>query len=347
MHQTLRILKILLASTAIFAAAMLVWLCFIDGRFSIRQSLTVHQQKDGIADSVVHLKGWAAWSPWLNSGISAQAIADGANSTLNQSLIWQHILAGEVHLSNKKEIREENSNTILQTIRFHQPFDCEAHLQWRITQINPTTSSVELSMEGTLPFQYRYLARRMETILFMDIDRSLKLLKDHLENGVINSAINIEGITQQPDRYLVGLRNSCTTNALDSAMQETFVELLRLLELNNITVNKTLSCYYDFGINANKQCEFLCAAITDTPMKESEIPAPLVVRKIKGSKTLKINYTGDYKHLGNAWVTGLTYIRAKGLKVRKRIPPYEIYVHTDANSPAPQEWKTELYIPIR
>ncbi len=347
MHQTLRILKILLASSAIFAAALLVWLWFIDGRFSIRQSLTVHHQKDGIADTILHLEGWTNWSPWLNSGINAQASSNGANSTLSQSLIWRHILAGEVQLRNEEESREEISNTIFQTLRFSHPFECEVQLQWRITQVNPTTSSVELSMGGTLPYQYRYLARRMETILFMDIDRSLKLLKDQIENGVINSDINIEGIAQQPDRYLVGLRNACTTNALDSTMQETFVELLRLLELNNIAVSKTLSCYYDFGINANKQCEFLCAAITTAPMKESDIPAPLVACKIKGSKTLKISYTGDYKHLGNAWVTGLTYIRAKGLKARKRIPPYEIYVHTDANSPAPQEWKTELYIPIR
>lgn len=91
----------------------------------------------------------------------------------------------------------------------------------------------------------------------------------------------------------------------------------------------------------------MCAAITPEPIKKAEIPTTLVSGKIKSSKTLKISYTGDYKHLGNAWVTGLTYLRAKGLKVRKRIPPYEIYIHTDANSSAPQEWKTELYIPIR
>ena len=341
MQQTLKILKILFSSIAIFFAAMLVWLSFLDGQFRVSQTVTINHSKEEIGRIVHQLQTWESWSPWLNSGVTPNTVHQGCNLT------WQHILAGEVLLTNMEHKKGTQTDTIVQTLNFGKPFECSTLLQWQICQVDSTTSTVQLTMAGSLPFQYRYLARRMETILFMDLDRSMKLLKDYVENGVINSKITIEGISQQPDRYLIGLKNRCTSQALDSAMHETFVELTRLLELNNIPITQTLSCYYDFGINANKQCEFMCAAITPEPIKKAEIPTALVSGKIKGSKTLKINYTGDYKHLGNAWVTGLTYIRAKGLKVRRRIPPYEIYIHTDANSSAPQEWKTELYIPLR
>ena len=343
MHQAIKILRILLLSIATFIVAMLCWLYFIDGHFTIRQSITIQQSKNNIVDTIMNLKSWETWSPWLNSGIESDAKIDETTKELS----WKNILGGDLLISKSKICEGIKTDTIQQKLRFSKPFHCETTLQWIISRIDSTSSTVELSIEGDLSYQYRYLARRVETILFMDLDRSLKLLADYVENGTINSTITIDGIEDQPERELIGIKNSCPSHLLDSAMQETFLELTRVLELNNIPRKNTLSCYYDFGINVNKQCEFMCAIIVNDSMKISALPAPLNYEKIKESKTLKISYTGDYKHLANAWVTGLTYIQGKGLKVKRRIAPYEIYVHTDANSSAPQNWKTELYIPIR
>ncbi len=342
MHQTIKVLRILISSITIFGVAMLFWLLFIDGHFIARQNITIHHSKDSIGATIMNLESWQTWSPWLNSGIEASPKVDALGTTIT----CKNILGGDIRISDTKMSKGLQVDTIHQKLSFTKPFKCEATLQWHIRAIDSTASTVELSIQGDLAFQYRYLARRTETILFMDLDRSLKLLSDYIESGSINSSIIIEGIDLQPARDLIGIRNSCPAHALDSAMQETFLELTRLLELNNIPVKKTLSCYYDFGINANKRCEFFCAIIVDANSRQ-DLPTPLESARIKSSKALKISYTGDYKHLANAWVTGLTYIQGKGLKVRKRIAPYEIYVHTDANSSAPQNWKTELYIPMR
>lgn len=347
MHQTYKIIKILVSSTVIFIAAFLAWLSFLDGHFSITQAIAVKQPKDTITNIINHLEGWEAWSPWMDSGIEHNGRYTPRDGKGRASLHWEHILAGSTTITNTDLIIGEKKDTINQLLQISKPFPCQIALEWHIKETGEESTSMQLTISGTLPFLYRFLARRMETILSMDMMRSLKLLKDYAELGNVASHVSIVGFTRQEDFQLIGLHGSCPSHALDSAMQETFLELTRLLELNNMAYTKTVSCYYDFGINANKECQYLCGVIAATTPCTSALPAPLTTTKIKGTKTLKISYTGEYRHLDNAWVTGLTYLRAKGFKARKRIPAYEVYVLTDATTPAPHEWRTELYIPVR
>jgi len=340
MGLTVKTIRIIILSILVSIGAIALWLFIIDGSFSTERTITINENPQTIANKISTLGRWDEWSPWLNTGTESQTQSISPDSILS----FNHILGGRVRLTKPAIKKVGEGYELNQTLNFDKPFECQSQITWTITPAD-SGSATNMVISGTLPFWYRALTQRLETILYMDVFRSLNLLKDYIELGYVESQTHIEGISTNPQLHYVGIRNSCQVEELDSTMQETFIELTRMMQLNGIEESGTLSCYYDFGINAEKKCEFLCAAIIDKPLENS--PASMETGKIKESKVLKIKYNGDYRHISNAWVSGLTYIRAKGLKIRKNVPPHEIYINTDANSQSPNEWQTELYIPVR
>lgn len=339
-----KIFKIFLASVAIFIVAILFWLTLLDGHYSVSHSITIHAPKDSIAKIVNNLQKWEEWSPWMNTGVEVKGQVTQRDG--REQIVWQHVLTGNTRMTNLTDSIIQEARVVSQQIEFERPFMSYPLMTWKLTDTGNSEVKVDYSLSGEVPFIYRFVVPRLTTILSMELDRSLSLLKDYVETGQVHATISIEGITTQEDIEFIGINNSSVSHSVDSVMQETFMELNKTLEIKNIPAGNTLSCYYDFGINADKRCEFTCAVMTNDSVKDS-LPPPLVRGKIKGSKTLKIKFKGDYKHLTNAWATGLIYIRAKGLKPKKRIPPYEIYIQTEANSMMPGQWETELYIPVR
>ncbi len=61
----------------------------------------------------------------------------------------------------------------------------------------------------------------------------------------------------------------------------------------------------------------------------SSKPADLKVGFVSGElptcEVYSFKHTGPYRHLGNAWSTGMMYARAKAFKQNKKIHPFEIY----------------------
>lgn len=339
MEKLIKTIKIVIASIAVSLLAGVIWLSFVDGSFEISKSIDIDKTPIEVRQTVTSLDKWPEWSPWLNTGSAPQSKVETDKTNESNTLKWNHILAGNVVVTSTTKII---ADTINQPLTFTEPFNCNANIEW-ITENTENGTKVNMTIKGKLPFLYRAIARRLETILFMDIDRSLNLLKDYCENGKTGYSIVIEGIVKQPSFTYAGIKSDCHIDNLDSTMQNSFELLTKISQLNDINPLGTLSIYYDFGINADYTCSFTSAVI----INEKVAIQKLETGRIKETKALKIRYSGDYKHLINAWASGLTYIRAKGIKQRMKINPYEIYVNTDANSESPEEWVTELYIPVR
>jgi len=63
-------------------------------------------------------------------------------------------------------------------------------------------------------------------------------------------------------------------------------------------------------------------------------------------KALKFVHTGAYRHLGNAWATGMSDMRHAKMKVDKRNPPFELYLSDPEDTPE-ESLITEVYMPVR
>jgi len=63
-------------------------------------------------------------------------------------------------------------------------------------------------------------------------------------------------------------------------------------------------------------------------------------------KALKVVHKGPYRHLGNAWSTGMSDMRYAKLKVDKQKPPFERYLNDPADT-AEADLLTEIYMPVK
>lgn len=346
MQRTIRIFKIALASVATFFMALLVWLYLLDENFAVKQSVTVRTPIAEARQNLADLHQWHRWSPWLQLDsmmtFEVSVEPDSAHATLK----FNNLLAGATQFTTRSVSDAGLVSQIHQSLKFEKPFRCRATSNWVLTKLDSTTTRIDWNIAGKLPFSYRYLTSRLSAILELDMQRGMAMLKDFLETGTVDSRVCVQGIVTTPEIFYVGIQSSCISSQIDSAMQATFNELIQQAHFLKIPFEGTMACYYDFAINANKTCTYVCAVRTAGPL-QMELPLPLVEGAIKSTKALKINFVGDYKYISNGWAAGLTYIRSKNINPRRRVHPFELYVQTETKSSVPSDWKTELYIPVK
>ena len=59
-----------------------------------------------------------------------------------------------------------------------------------------------------------------------------------------------------------------------------------------------------------------------------------------------VTLTGPYRYLASGWTAGMGFCRRKKIKEEKKIPKYEVYVRSPADTPE-EELLTEIVFPTR
>ena len=90
------------------------------------------------------------------------------------------------------------------------------------------------------------------------------------------------------------------------------------------------------------RCEYTSGFLYDSPQKASE---GLVAGQIPAHRAVKVNHRGPYRHLGNAWMTAMGYVRAKH-KANKALPMYETYPN-NPNEVEEKDVQVEIYLPVK
>ena len=236
-----------------------------------------------------------------------------------------------------------DQSSLEQEIRFIKPFKSKSDVFWFIED-KEDASTITWGMKGKMPFFFKFMAKNMEPWIGMDYERGLKMIKDLLEKGSIASQINIHGVDQIPEAKYLGLKASCKMQDVGSSMQKTFGQLHEYTDSNAIETNKALAVYHNFDFK-NPNCEYTAGVVTDADIKNTG--SELFISKTNSQKAVKVIFTGDYNHLGNAWSAAYAYARNKRLKVKKGADPIEFYLTDPQKEPDHSKWITEVYLPIK
>ncbi len=286
-------------------------------KIHVTRSILIKAPLDKVYAAVADLDQWAAWSPWLIMEPEATVIV-GANK---ESYSWKGERVGEGYMS----ITEKDKNRFVgYDLTFLKPFSSKAKVGMAL---NPIEEGVEVSwsMDSHLKFYLFFLKKMMLTFIGMDYERGLKLLKDYVEDGQVHSQLDFVGRSEYPGCEYVGIQRQCTITDMPEAMGKDFQTLMPWAKQNGMNLLDGF-CIYEKFDPMKDECHYVAA------VKYTEKPANLPDGFILGSQPASLIYTlkhtGPYDHLGNAWATMYSMIRAKEIKAVKKYPPFETYGNT-------------------
>lgn len=186
-------------------------------KVNVTRSIHVDVPKEKVKEVLTDFKQWTQWSPWLITEPEAQVTyAEDGNQ-----YAWdgKRIGAGEMRKGNMTND--------------HLSFDLTFLKPWKSTSITSFDlketakgTEVKWNMDSSLPFFMFWMKKLMEGWIGMDYERGLRMLKEKLETGTIQSKLEFQGETDYPGCTFVGIKRTVPMDQIDIAMEKDFSELI-------------------------------------------------------------------------------------------------------------------------
>lgn len=306
--------------------------------FNVEKSITINRGSAEVFKSVSDFSEWGEWSPWICQEPSCPVTIEGASGTEGHCQAWDGDLIG----SGRMHITKAEPNKSLEyDLLFIKPWKSRSKTGFRFSAEGNSTR-VTWWMTGSVPIFMFFMKKMMSVLVGGDYDRGLSMLKEYLETGTVLSETTVKGVVEREGLYYLGRRRSCGLSEVGPKMEEDFVELGRLLEGSSVPEPKEVFSIYHSYEMVKGRCEYTSGFLYDSPQKASE---GLVAGQIPAHRAVKVNHRGPYRHLGNAWMTAMGYVRAKH-KANKALPMYETYPN-NPNEVEEKDVQVEIYLPVK
>lgn len=304
-------------------------------RLEVRRETRIAAPLAKVYSLVSDLHQWAPWGPWLN--IDPQATVDVA--TDGKSYRWQGPRTGEGEM---RIVSEQSERSIDVDLRFFKPFKSRAQVRFEFEAVEPG-SAVSWTMRSSLPFFLVFFVKSMKTMLGMDFERGLRMLKDLAQTGSIPSHTEETGPTNFAGGPFLGLTSHVALDELTSAMKRDFLRLTTTLETLGISQAGPAFSLYKTWDMAKARATYTAGILL--PSLPDQTPAGFETGMLPMQKTFVLTHVGPYHHLGNAWSRGMTMGQRKEFLQSKKLPPFEFYSSLNPESDAAT--RTEIHFPLR
>ncbi|QDU79823.1 Bacterial transcription activator, effector binding domain [Polystyrenella longa] len=307
-------------------------------KFHVTRSIEIDASPEKVFGVVSDFNTWPKWSPWLIAEPEAKVTISSESNSVGSTYAWDGDVTGAGELQWQKL---DGPNYIESEIRFLRPMKSVSKVSFNIESVG-SGSRIHWNMDGSLPWFLFWMVGMMNGWIGSDYDRGLKMLKEWIETGHINSRVIVHGKDIVESIRMVGVRRTCTFDKMMSVMEDAIVELHHKLETAGIRDHGLMMTVYHRFNMKKQETEF---TIGYTIPDSETAPDDLDEWSTLATPAYYIEHIGSYEHLGNAWSTGQTHLRNKKLKASKT-SPFEIY----RNSPSETDEKdlvTDVYMPLK
>lgn len=303
-------------------------------KLAFTRSIVVQRPAGDVFARIAHLGQWPAWSPWviLDPKVENTASPDGKHFS------WKgpRTGSGEMHITGEVENESVDIDLVFLT-----PFKSKARIRFDLSSEGDGTK-VAWSMDGGLPFFLFFMTKVMTTMLGMDFERGLRMLKDLVERGSVPSVITYPGETTFGPIEYVGITTTCPMDQLGESMMPALDRLRAFQEETGLALTGApLAIYREWDIGKLRTTFTVAFPVAAAP---KSLPSGIEAGHVPELSTYVLEHRGAYHHLGNAWTTGMTMSRAKEFKQGKA-PPFEVYVDSPASTPE-AERRVAIHFPL-
>jgi DNA gyrase inhibitor GyrI len=303
--------------------------------FSVRKSIPIAAPAQQAYDLVRDFKSWPAWSPWL----IAEPTAKMTYSPDGRGYSWE----GDITGSGEMEITGGDPPWSIQyRLTFLKPWKSVNQVAFHFSEHDHETLA-EWTMEGTLPWFMWWMKGMMSGHIGADYERGLKMLKDLVETGSVPSKLDFTGTHAAGGFRYVGVKSSCATADIGPSMERDMGKLMAWLGTSGAVPSGS-----PFSITHKwDPVKGLAEYTIGFPFAEPvELHNGFVSGEIPGCQAYVVKHTGAYRHLGNAWASGMMHGRAKKFAADKKVPLFEIYDNDPTVTPE-AELVTRVHLPAK
>jgi len=276
-----------------------------------------------VYEKISDFQKWPEWSPWL----CLEPETKLTFSEDGQSYVWEGEIIGAGIV---RKVSETYPTQLICELTILKPWKFASEV---IFQLAEKEGGTELTwiMNGKLPFVMFWMTGMMKTLVGMDYDRGLTMLKDVCEIGSVPSRVQPLGEENYPGCSYVGITTECRVEDIGSCMEKDFSQLVPWAIEN--------SCGYEMPLIARYQTWDIKKATTrytvGFPMDviPETLPEGFIAGEIPPTNMQVIEHTGPYRHLGNAWTLGMMLSRQKTFKQKRGLFPFEMYLNSPRNTP--------------
>jgi predicted transcriptional regulator YdeE len=282
-------------------------------KVNVSRSILINSSRSKVKEVLLDFKQWPTWSPWLITEPEAQVTyAEDGNQ-----YAWdgKRIGAGEMR---KGEMTND-----------HLSFDLTFLKPWKSTSVSSFDlvekeggTEVSWNMDSSLPFYMFWMKKMMQAWIGMDYERGLRMLKEHVETGKIQSKLEFKGETDYPGCTFVGIKRTVPMDQIDIAMEKDFSELITATAKADNIAGDMFSRYHKWQMVKKSVTYTAGVAVKEVP---SDLPNHWMVGNLPAGKLHVVRHNGPYKHVGNAWGAVQSMMRSKDYRANKKLPPMEFY----------------------
>jgi len=306
--------------------------------YHVQRSITVNTSVKTLRDSLKNYKEWPKWSPWLVMEPDATVTYSDRQGQVGATYGWSGILVG----AGSMELMGVGDDLLEMEIIFVKPFKSTAKVTFAFEAEGDATK-VTWHMYGNLPFFMFWMKEKMRTFIGMDYERGLLMLKEFIETGSVSSYVIIEGaVTMKAQKY-VGIANVCSIEDMPRVMKHDFEDLYDFMQEKELSIDRVPFTIYDTFDIFKKETSYIACIPLD---EDVETDASWVKGSTEEMDALKTIHKGRYEHLGNGWMTAMSFARLKKIKVAS-VPVGVEYYLNNPHDTLEEDLVTEIYIPLK
>ncbi|OUT54472.1 MAG: hypothetical protein CBB71_22260 [Rhodopirellula sp. TMED11] len=315
-------------------------------KLHLSRSIEIKSDLDTLYQVVADYNTWPTWSPWLLADPNAILEQFGDPGTPDSGYRWDSNVVGKGQMQHRQLQPPSSGNSepsIDAKLVFISPWKSEGDVRFRFKRVAADSVEVSWQMDSSLPWFMFPFKGMMKSLVSMDYDRGLAMLKDLVETGSIPSSCQFVGETEHGPYQVVGLSGTCTLQEIGERMANTIERVKQHLPPSLAPSDQQwVALYHKFKLR--KQIfDYSCGIILPP---EQATPAGLQTYSIPHTKAYQITHHGNYAHLGNAWSAGMQQMRSNQLIANSKIAAMEIYRNNPEDTD-PNEMLTDIMISMK
>ncbi|MDF2153388.1 SRPBCC family protein [Vibrio sp. CAU 1672] len=291
--------------------------------YQVSRTIEICRPQAEVVDYLKDFRNWPQWSPWIILEPESELTFSNEQGHVGAGYQWngRRIGMGTVILESTQPHRLDMELEVFRPVRSHA----------KVTLlVNPTTEgcSVEWQMTSRVPWFLFFLKNIFKSMISMDYERGLRMLKSQLETGRVLSELSDMGERDQGPISYIGVAGSGTLSEVGPMMQEHIQRLSSLVEKGTIKPDGVCFSYYLSMDIKREYFEFVTCLPVESPVNA---PQGFVSGTIDESETYVVAHKGAYRFLGNAWSMAMSLARAKNIKVKTKPLGIERYLNSPSD----------------